>query len=73
MTGSHEPLRPSWECGCCGEPWPCPPARVELGERFVGDPAGLATRLMGELLQAAREMPTAPAAELHERFVAWTR
>jgi hypothetical protein len=72
VSGSHEPRRPEWECACCAQPWPCPPARVELGEQYVDDPAGLAKRLMGELSHAAREIPTAPAAELHERFVAWT-
>jgi len=23
----HWPRRPSWDCLCCGKPWPCDPAR----------------------------------------------
>lgn len=69
----HSPLRPSWDCGTCGQPWPCPPARVELGERYAGDRVGLAVYVGMQLDHAAREMATADASDLYERFVSWTR
>lgn len=69
----HPPLRPLWDCAECGEPWPCKPARVELGERYAGDRFGLAVYVGMQLDHAAREMATADAGDLYERFVAWTR
>lgn len=75
MTGtlSHPPLRPSWDCAACGQPWACHPARVELRERYVDDPVGLAVYAGMQLDHAARELPNADPSDLYERFVRWTR
>lgn len=74
MTGlRHPPLRPSWDCATCGQPWACHPARVELAERYAGDPISLAVYVGMQLDHAAREMPNADPGDLYERFVAWTR
>ena len=69
----HPPLRPSWDCATCAQPWPCPPARVELGERYATDRIGLAVYVGMQLDHAARESPAADPGDLYERFVAWTR
>ncbi len=70
---AHPPLRPSWDCASCGTPWPCSPARVEIGERYADDRVGLAIYAGMQLDHAAREVPAADPADLYERFVSWTR
>ncbi|HEY0698085.1 MAG TPA: hypothetical protein VGD43_09785 [Micromonospora sp.] len=72
---SHQPVRPAWTCGRCGQPWPCSPARIELGEKYAADRPALATHLGSLLVDASREIGTAGASprELYERFVSWTR
>lgn len=70
----HLPQRPSWQCTSCDQPWPCPPARVQLGEAYAGDPFGLAMYAATLLEQAAAEVDNhVTPRELYERFVAWTR
>lgn len=75
MTGDvpHPPSRPQWHCELCDSPWPCDPAREQLAEQYGPDRVGLSIYVGGRLADAARELPTAPPGELHERFVAWTR
>lgn len=69
----HPPTRPAWWCERCDQAWPCHPARMQLAEQYAGDPVGLSVYLGARLVDAARELPATPAAELHERFIAWTR
>lgn len=68
----HRPARPSWQCGGCDRPWPCPVGRAVLVAVH-----GLSPRLGREasamLEQAAADLPELSRAELWERFVAWTR
>nr|MDT0661700.1 hypothetical protein [Micromonospora sp. DSM 115978] len=66
----HQLDRYRWDCAQCAAPWPCPPARVELTEAYVGDPLGLA-ELMGRLLAEATPVTGLPGAELTERFTGW--
>ncbi|GAB2952209.1 hypothetical protein GCM10027280_45760 [Micromonospora polyrhachis] len=70
-TNHQRLVRPAWSCGTCGQPWPCSPARVELGEAYVDDPVGLLVHLCRLLILAAGET-TVPAEELRERFIAWS-
>jgi hypothetical protein len=70
----HEPGRPSWDCGACGEPWPCPPARESLATEMCGHPTVLNLYMSAQLAQAAddlaatyRSMPP----NLVERFTGW--
>jgi hypothetical protein len=73
-TTRHEPLRPSWACGACGQAWPCSPARVQLGEAYGEERVSLATQMAVQLGRAAGELPaTTTSRELYERFVEWTR
>lgn len=64
--------RSDFRCAVCEQPWPCLPARVQLGEQYARDPAGLAELMSDYLFEAVRVF-LAPPQELHERFVAWTR
>lgn len=70
----HLPQRPSWQCTGCDQPWPCSPARVQLGEAYGLDRIGLAMYVATLLEQAAAEVDQhVTPRELYERFVAWTR
>lgn len=69
---SHLPVRPSWDCADCGQPYPCSPARVQLAEDYDKAPIALSMYLAAMLHDAARET-TAPPAELYERFLAWNQ
>lgn len=71
MINPHHPDRPSWRCRSCGQPWPCPPARFELRIAYGADRAGLA-RHLGDLLFTAARESNADAADLYDRFIAWT-
>lgn len=68
----HQPAA-SWDCQRCDAPWPCSPARTRLAEAYRGDWVGLSVYLGALLVAALSEMVDTPPAELHERFVAWTR
>ncbi|WP_240033066.1 hypothetical protein [Micromonospora globbae] len=69
----HQPERPSWDCLSCRQPWPCPPARVKLGETYGPDRIGLGMYMGALLLAAVIEMPEPAPDDLFQRFVAWTR
>lgn len=71
MTWAHLPQRPSWDCLCCAEPWPCDPAREELAARMDG--ITLAMYLWSRLEDAAGELPPTPPGELFDRFLRWCR
>jgi hypothetical protein len=49
VTG-HIGYHPTWDCECCGEPWPCPTFRAVPRERL--DPAALIP-VMSLLLRSA--------------------
>lgn len=70
---THQPRRPTWQCGRCGQPWPCSPARVELSEAYDGDRVGMAVYMAIQLYEAAAEAASVTSEDLYERFVAWTR
>ena len=55
--GDHADL----ECGGCDLPWPCPTRRRELRAEYADAPVSLALYLGSYLVQAAEDMPWAPA------------
>ncbi len=65
----HIEERPSWDCGACGKPWPCDPAREELAATLT--PVAPRTQMWTRLEEAAQDMPTTPAREPFERFIGW--
>ncbi|MEV0212789.1 hypothetical protein [Micromonospora sp. NPDC050695] len=75
LEGQHMPSRPAWTCKACdpNTPWPCQPARERLIEAYGENRISLSMYLASLLTAALVEMPKTPPAELHERFVAWTR
>ncbi|MPZ26786.1 MAG: hypothetical protein GEV12_10100 [Micromonosporaceae bacterium] len=71
MIPQHLATRPEWICRACGQPCPCPQARVRLAA--VHQETGKLGRIGYEMLElAAKELPDTPVAELWDRFVAWT-
>lgn len=66
----HIAVRPSWDCGACGRPWPCDPARERL--RATHGPTPLRILMWGYLEDAAPQLRDAPAGEVFDRFLAWT-
>ena len=67
----HQPERPSWDCDCCGRPWPCDPARERL--RAEGAGTSLAIMMWSRLEEAMGELPRMEPREVFDRFIAWTR
>ncbi len=71
-TPEHLAERPAWDCGVCGQPWPCAPARERLIRQY-GRGTALAMLAWQYLEEAVRDLPDGPPGVLFERFVRWTR
>jgi hypothetical protein len=71
VSEEHKPVRPSWACDSCGEPWPCDPAREQLASELRG--SYLTLNMSIYMINAARENPLIPPSELYQRFLAWAR
>ena len=72
----HLPVRPCWNCGTCGKPWPCAPARDQLRADFRGFPTTLTVYLAAQYNTALDDCLTAPAdvpEDFYARFLSWTR
>ncbi|GGN93645.1 hypothetical protein GCM10010112_82100 [Actinoplanes lobatus] len=70
----HQGTRPGWDCQVCGQPWPCPTAKVELSEQYRNFPAGLSLLLHSFLIEAVDDWTadaSGPPSDLYERFVGW--
>lgn len=66
----HLPRRPTWNCRCCGEPWPCTTAREQLAEAMSR--TYLITFMAGLRGDAIIESDRSPA-EISDRFIGWIR
>ena len=71
MNTGHEPRRPSWRCGSCGDEWPCPDRRRELTAEFTGHRAALALYLARHLSDALLDHPGTAESLLYQRFLGW--
>ncbi|MET8118272.1 flavin reductase [Micromonospora sp. NPDC005189] len=71
----HRPARPTWRCGTCGVAWPCSAAKLRLLATYRLDRAALLVHLTTLQAEAASNLaalnPTAPPADLTERFTRW--
>jgi hypothetical protein len=71
---AHLPQRPSWLCGSCGQPWPCPSSRQLLLREYTGNSLALSVYLGAQLLAAIEDFrthhPRQPA-NLYDRFMSW--
>lgn len=69
----HQPLRPFWGCGTCGDPWPCTWARVRLRTDFGPFRATLLVYLSGQYADALADLYLDVPPDLYERIVLWAR
>ncbi|MFI5495174.1 NADAR family protein [Actinoplanes sp. NPDC051859] len=72
----HIAARPTWDCGVCGDPWPCGPAKEELLAQYRGFPTGLTLYLSSCLYEALAELSSPDVratAALIERLLFWAR
>jgi hypothetical protein len=69
----HRPLRPSWECGTCGQEWPCDPAPERLAAEHSEDFLALSILLWAHLEDFIRDSVPGPFGGAYERFIAWSR
>ncbi|WP_431728562.1 hypothetical protein [Verrucosispora sp. TAA-831] len=72
-TQHHIPVRPSWDCTACGEPWPCETARARLLAAYGPDVTNLSQYLGGHYHDALEDMPADAARGLHMRIIGWVR
>ncbi|RZU48585.1 hypothetical protein EV385_0302 [Krasilnikovia cinnamomea] len=72
LRAEHLPIRPSWTCVACSQPWPCDPARRHLATGTGGGTA-LAVLMARYFEDFCRDRRDAPLHVAFERFLAWTR
>jgi hypothetical protein len=67
----HIPARPNWMCTACAEAWPCVAKRARLLEEHADAPASLRVLMAMRLADAAGDLGSTLAVELHSRFLGW--
>ena len=79
MTGEeppseHLPVRPSWDCVACGNPWPCAIAKETMLSEFRQYPSVLAIYMSGRFTDAFEDLTASGAQappDLYDRFLCW--
>lgn len=73
VSGVHMPVRPSWLCRGCGQPWPCASGREELLDEYRRILPALLVYLTDLLVIAAYDHLNAPlpGPGLRQRFTGW--
>lgn len=69
----HRPMRPSWMCRWCSQPWPCPVAQTQLLLAYEEAPVSLGLHMGSMMMAAMTEMPDARCGDIHYRFCGWFR
>jgi len=67
----HAPVTPDWNCGSCGEEWPCATKRSRLLDEYQVDRAALSVYLGSCLAAATQDLHAAPVVSLQARFIGW--
>jgi hypothetical protein len=67
----HTPVCPQWTCAGCSAPWPCASRRHRLVVEYPHDLLPAALYLAACLVEAAYDLPEAPAGVLYRRFLGW--
>jgi hypothetical protein len=73
VTTEHTPATPSWLCACCGDPWPCPPARDAALVDRAGSLIAVTLAMAVPMTAALRDLPHLPPQDVYRRFVGWVR
>jgi hypothetical protein len=72
-VSAHIAIRPTWICAGCGQDWPCATRRAELRAEYTRSAVSLGLYLSSCHAEAAADLRTRPAGELHHRFLGWAR
>lgn len=73
----HSPLRPTWLCRACADPWPCVQTRADLLAEHGDDLTLLAVFMVSTMTEAVYDLyalnpdATPTPAELWDRFMQW--
>jgi len=70
-VSAHQPVRPTWLCGGCGDPWPCVSRRRQLLAEYDRAPVSLTLYLAALFVDAVQDLPAAASGELYARFIGW--
>ncbi|WP_326560492.1 hypothetical protein [Micromonospora sp. NBC_01796] len=70
LLAPHRP-DPAWNCGDCGELWPCPVFRGRLRSLYRGDTEKLTTFMRHFRERAAVDLADLPPAQIEARFLGW--
>ncbi|MEU4163438.1 hypothetical protein [Actinoplanes sp. NPDC026670] len=75
QPGDHVPERPSWDCGKCGQTWPCANAKSDLLCEHFTTPSGALVRLALHMWEAFDDFAARGQIppDLRERFIGWVR
>lgn len=74
----HTPVRPTWVCVACGDPWPCKTRRAKFLADFAGRRLELRMTLgcwfsdaLGDLADPRADNSREVLQGLHARFFGW--
>lgn len=67
----HIPTRPSWDCGSCGDEWPCSASKTQLQDDYRNNRNLMFVYLGVMAVEAAEDLPA--EVNVVERIVAWAR
>ncbi|MFI2661357.1 hypothetical protein [Micromonospora carbonacea] len=70
---AHLPVRPTWACTGCGDPWPCAAARAHLLAEYADDQLMLSVHLARHLVDAISDLTPGKPGERYARFLGWVR
>jgi hypothetical protein len=73
VSAIHFPVRPSWRCAACSEPWPCEPKRRELLAEYDQARAALGIAMAGWFSDALVDLHHEPSGQVYLRFLGWVR
>jgi hypothetical protein len=73
VVNLHAPIRPSWRCALCSDPWPCDSAKQQLITEFPGARAALGMLMASYFFDAVQDLPRWAETGVYQRFLGWLR
>ena len=71
----HLPERPSWDCGKCGQTWPCANAKINMLSEYLNNRSSLLQYLALRQWEAFDDFAASGAipTDMRDRFLGWVR